>query len=136
LLDSHANEVHERGRAGFEGFNLGPVRRSIVNLVPAHRQHQRDLVREHVPDWPPPWPDCLTERREALGRVLRALGASEKTYEMCVDLARDMLTDPGFIRLRDAIARALHQVPRLEREDIEALARIYSSDRDETSCDT
>jgi len=91
---------------------------------------------EEIPNWPPAWSDCLTEPRDSLGTVLRALGASEKTYAMCVELAGDMLADPEFVRLRDAIARALHQVPWLEREDIEALARIYSPDREETSCST
>ena len=36
-----------------------------------------------------------------------------------------MLANQDFIRLRDAVARALSAVPRLEAEDLAALASIY-----------
>ena len=36
-----------------------------------------------------------------------------------------MLADHDFIRLRDAIARALAVVPRLEAEDLQAVAALY-----------
>jgi hypothetical protein len=52
-------------------------------------------------------------------------------------LTRDMLAEPDFIRLRDAIARALAAVPRLEAKDIEALAAIYLPEEEqETACST
>jgi hypothetical protein len=50
---------------------------------------------------------------------------TEAIYRDLVDITRDLLADPDFLRLRNAIARALHYVPRLEREDVEALARIH-----------
>jgi hypothetical protein len=84
-------------------------------------------LSEDAPDWPPPWPECLEEKREALGVVLRELGVAEAIYEQLVELARDLLADDDFLRLRNALARALHQVPRLEREDIEALCRVTNT---------
>jgi hypothetical protein len=93
-------------------------------------------LSEDAPDWPPDWPDCLSEKREALGVVLTELGVSEGIYADLVELARDMLADADFIRLRDAIARALRQVPHLEGEDVEALAHIYLPDREEIPCNT
>lgn len=83
-------------------------------------------LSEAEPGWPPSYADAFGEEREALGRVLMFIGAREDTYAECVKLARDMLADPEFIRLRDALARALHHVPRLEAEDIESLAAIYT----------
>jgi hypothetical protein len=84
-------------------------------------------LSEGEPGWPPPWPDCLSEPRERLGLVLSELGVTERIYRDMVELTRDMLADPRFIRLRDAIARALEQVPHLEREDIEALCRVTNT---------
>lgn len=91
---------------------------------------------EREPNWPPSWPDAREEKREALGFVLAELRATEQIYQDLVEITRDMLADPDFIRLRDAIARALRHVPRLEREDIEALARIHLPDREEQTCST
>jgi hypothetical protein len=82
-------------------------------------------MSEDKAGWPPSWPDALEEPLEALGRVLTLLGATKKTYEQLVEIARSMLDDPAFIRLRDAIARALHRCPHLEAEDVQALAAIY-----------
>ena len=59
--------------------------------------------------------------------MLRLLGATQEVYEQLVELARDMLADPDVIRLRDALARALRRAPRLEREDVEALAGIKAT---------
>ena len=42
-------------------------------------------------------------------------------------LAQRRFVDEEFIRLRDAIARALVVVPRLEREDIEALCEATNT---------
>lgn len=86
-------------------------------------------LSEAEPGWPPPWPEALEEPREALGRVLMALGATEAAYAQSVALARDMLADENFKRLRDGVARALVAVPRLEHEDIEELARIHYTPR-------
>jgi hypothetical protein len=74
-----------------------------------------------APDWPPSYEDAREEQREALRIVIRRLGVDAETYGEVVEFCRDLLLDPDFIRLRDAIERALNAVPRLEREDIEAL---------------
>ena len=92
-------------------------------------------LSEGRPGWPSPWPDCLDEPLEGLGRVLTVLGVDEEDYAALVALTRDILADPDFRRLRDAIARALAAVPRLEREDIEALAAIYPIS-EESTCST
>ncbi len=50
-----------------------------------------------------------------------------------------MLADPDFIRIRDSIARALATVPRLEREDVEALCQVHGfpiPERQEQPCST
>jgi hypothetical protein len=80
---------------------------------------------ENWENWPPAWPDCCEEKRESLGTVLRVLTVDEEDYAALVELTFEVLADPDFVRLRDAIARALARVPRLEREDIETLAAIY-----------
>ena len=82
-------------------------------------------LSEAEPGWPPPWPACLDEPREALGTVLTLLGADQERYEKSVELTRQLLAQPDFIRLRNAIARALSHVPRLEAEDLEALRAIH-----------
>ena len=58
-------------------------------------------------------------------------GATEEVYEQLVELARDMLADPDVMRLRDALARALRRAPRLEREDVVALAAIHKPESEE-----
>ena len=83
--------------------------------------------------WPPPYELARTEQRERLGIVIRRLGVDEDDYNEVVELVRDMLADEDFQRLRDAIARALSAAPRLEREDIEALAAIYPIKEQETA---
>ena len=80
-------------------------------------------LSENRAGWPPSYEDALDERREALGLALLDLGATEEQYEQLIELTRDLLDDEDFIRLRDAIARALSIAKRLEREDIEALCR-------------
>jgi hypothetical protein len=85
--------------------------------------------------WPPKFEDACNEDLEALATIIRSLGVTREAYQSCIELARDLLADPDFIRLRDTIARALTAVPRLEREDIEALAAIHLPDR-ETTCST
>ena len=68
--------------------------------------------------------------------MLTLLDATEEVYADCIEIAREMLADPEVLRLRNALARALHRVPRLEREDIEALAAIYKPEQEETPCST
>jgi HK97 family phage prohead protease len=80
---------------------------------------------ESVDDWPPSYAEAKSERREALGLRIRHLSVDEAEYEELIAIARDLLADPDFQRLHPAITRALHRVPRLENQDIEALARIY-----------
>ena len=48
---------------------------------------------------------------------------TSEIYADLVQASRELLADPDFIRLRDAIARALAVVPRLERDDVEALCQ-------------
>jgi hypothetical protein len=81
--------------------------------------------------WPPPYEQARTEKLESLGVVLGALGVTPEAYEASVELVRDMLVDPDFTRLRDAIARALGAAPRLEAEDLEALRAIHLPDTKE-----
>jgi hypothetical protein len=49
----------------------------------------------------------------------------EEQYEQFVELTRKLLANEHFLRLRDSVARALSAVPRLEREDVEALCRVH-----------
>ncbi len=58
---------------------------------------------------------------------------TEADYKEVVGLVRDVLADEDFRRLRDAIARALSAAPRLEREDLTALAAIYPIREQETA---
>lgn len=76
-------------------------------------------------NWPPRFEDALDEEREGLGIILRRLGATEEKYEKTIEFCRELLEDEHFVRLRDAIARALARVPRIERDTIERLAAIY-----------
>jgi hypothetical protein len=94
-------------------------------------------MSEDEPDWPPRFEDAHDEKLEALGIVIGFLGLSEELYDELVGIARDMLADPDFVRLRNSIARALAAVPRLEREDVEALCRATGTpvpDREEQLC--
>jgi hypothetical protein len=79
-----------------------------------------------TPDWPPSFTEAQREPLEGLGTVLTRLNATEEQYERTVEFTRELLEDPDFIQLRDAIARALARVPRLDSEAIEDLAQIYS----------
>jgi hypothetical protein len=79
----------------------------------------------NTPGWPPSYEDACTENLEALGKVITILGVDEQAYDATVELVSDMLADQDFKRLRDAIARALSAVPRLEAEDIQALCAIH-----------
>jgi tripartite-type tricarboxylate transporter receptor subunit TctC len=81
----------------------------------------------NTPGWPPTYEEALDTELEALGTVLLRLGVTREAYGQLVELTRDMLVDPEFTRLRDAIARALTVVPRLEHEDIEALCRATNT---------
>jgi hypothetical protein len=88
-------------------------------------------MSENEPGWPPDYEDACGERREALGKVIHLLEVNREAYEACVEIVRDMLADTDlFIPLRDAIERALGVVPRLEAEDIEALAAIHLQEQE------
>ncbi|MGZ5308656.1 MAG: hypothetical protein ACXWDP_05635 [Solirubrobacterales bacterium] len=78
-----------------------------------------------TPDWPPTYEEACTEELEGLWVILLRLHATEEKYDAIVQYTRELLEDPDFIRLRDAIARALARVPRIERETIERLAEIH-----------
>jgi hypothetical protein len=91
-------------------------------------------MSENTPDWPPDFEAACTEELEGLWLVMLRLDADEERYYKTVEFCRELLEDPDFIRLRDAIARALGAVPRLERETIERLAAIYiDSDYEEAA---
>jgi hypothetical protein len=92
-----------------------------------------------VPRWPPPYEKARSEDLEALDLIIRGLGIGADEYDRLVEVARDMLADADFRRLRDALARALAAVPRLEREDIKAIAEAHgfsAPEREETTCST
>jgi hypothetical protein len=115
----------ETGHA-LAGDEVGHCRAPILDEVQC-----RELVvsligylSENKPGWPPTYADACEEPLEALATLIRVLHIDECVYEELVEVAREMLRDPDFIRPRDAIARALTAVPRLEREDIEALCLI------------
>jgi hypothetical protein len=55
--------------------------------------------------WPPNFEDACNEDLEALATIIRSLGVTREAYQSCIELARDLLADPDFIRLRDTIAR-------------------------------
>ena len=111
----------------FAGETVGQCRAPVAERVEASQIVICVIgyLSEGEDGWPPPWPEALEEPREALGRVLTLLGATEEIYTECVGIARAMLADPQVLRLRNALARALYRVPRLEREDIQAIAAIY-----------
>jgi hypothetical protein len=77
------------------------------------------------PGWPPSWPEALCEKREALNVVLKLLHADQEQYGRSVALTRDVLANSDFLRLRDAVARALRRVPHLTGADVEAICRPY-----------
>ena len=74
------------------------------------------------PDWPPEYAKAREEPLEGLGMVIGRLSLSEEAYDGIVGVVREIMDDPDFQALRDAIARALVVVPRLEAEDIARLA--------------
>lgn len=76
-------------------------------------------------DWPPAYAKACEEELESLGTTIRVLDIGEEQYEQFVELTRKLLANEHFLRLRDSIARALSVVPRLEREDVEALCRVH-----------
>jgi hypothetical protein len=76
-------------------------------------------------DWPPTFEQAKTEPLEALASVLHLLRLSEDQYDRLVALTARILARPAFKELQSAIARALGTVPRLEAEDIEAIARAH-----------
>ena len=75
--------------------------------------------------WPPDFEQAKQEELEALGLVLELLGLDEEQYNRVVALCAEVFGNPDFLRLRDAIARALARAPRLEDGDIEALCIAY-----------
>ena len=74
--------------------------------------------------WPPPFEKARTEDLESLDLILLHLGLDEESYDAVVAYTRDtLLTDSDYLKLRDAIHRALRVVPRLEERDLDALCR-------------
>lgn len=127
-----------------------PGERMGAAVIPLDHQriepHQIGLaligyLAEKRPDWPPPWPAALTERRERLGLVLRTLGVDKSAYEAAVELTRKILADPDFQLLQSSISRALRHVPRLEAADIAALCEangfpVPAQPEERTTCST
>jgi hypothetical protein len=94
-------------------------------------------LAEDEPGWPPAYAEALVERRDALGLVIEHFGVDAEQCADAVRSAREMLADSNFQRLRDAIGRALRQVPHLTAEDIEALCRAtHTPIPTEHSCST
>jgi hypothetical protein len=119
------------------GESMGECRVPIEN----YEVHPSQLVIALVPyllewrtDWPPTYKFACAERLEALGRIIATLELHPVNYEKCVDLARTLVCDRTFLRLRREIARALVASPRLEAEDVQRLADIHL--RQETTCST
>jgi hypothetical protein len=77
-------------------------------------------------DWPPDFERARSERLEGLGRLIEILDLDRDEYGSLVAVTREVLADADFQRLRGAIERALHRVPRLEEQDIQALAAAVS----------
>ncbi|HZA59380.1 MAG TPA: hypothetical protein VE401_08385 [Solirubrobacterales bacterium] len=71
--------------------------------------------------WPPAFQEARTERLEALGKVIEILGIDEAAYDRAVELTREILADPDFIRLHRTIARALAACPRLDEQAVQDL---------------
>lgn len=126
---------------GFAGEEVGKCLAPIPGEI-----RGRELVvalagywSEETSNWPPTYEEACTESREAVATIVRVLGVTEEIYADLVQATRELLADPEFIRLRDAIARALTVVPRLEREDVEALCRatnIPIPEEETTTCST
>lgn len=127
LMDRAVEFVEVHPGLALAGEELGRARVPLGVSIEANRVPLCLIgyMSEGEPGWPPPWPACLEEPREALGVVLRALGADQDRYEKSIQVTRQLLREPDFIRLRDAFARALSRVPRLEAEDIATLAAIH-----------
>jgi hypothetical protein len=58
-----------------------------------------------------------------LGKLIHLLHITPEQYEKFITITRGILADPYFIRLRDAIERALHAVPRLDSIAVIDLAK-------------
>jgi hypothetical protein len=80
-------------------------------------------LSENREGWPPPYDLACHERREALGKLIDILDITPEQYEAYIDATRDMLANEDFIRLRDAIERALYSVPRLDAIAVLDLAK-------------
>jgi hypothetical protein len=75
--------------------------------------------------WPPDYAKARYEDLEDLDVIIRDLDLTRERYERLVERTEDLLNHPDVSRLAEAIARALTRVPRLEREDIDALAHAH-----------
>jgi hypothetical protein len=76
-------------------------------------------------NWPPDYAKACREDLEDLDIIIDALDLTAEQYGQLVQRTEDLLNDPDVSRLQAAIARALTRVPRLEREDIEALRQAH-----------
>jgi hypothetical protein len=72
--------------------------------------------------WPPSYERATVEPLEGLRAIIELTGMGREQYAALVDFAGHLLADPDVCRFRDALARALARVPRLEEQDIEAIA--------------
>jgi hypothetical protein len=109
-------EDEQLGHANIEiGPTLGPER-LVIALI--------GYLSVNTPGWPPPFEEAVDEELEALGLLLRHLDADPERYRRIVQFTEELLEDPHFIRLRDAIARALTRFHFIDAEAIEDLARI------------
>jgi hypothetical protein len=105
------------------GETVGHMRAPIPDRVEADQLLIAlcGYMAEDTPGWPSPYAEARTERLEALGKVIEILGIDEAGYDRIVELTQEILDDRDFIRLRDAIARALAVCPRLDSQAVNEL---------------
>ena len=105
------------------GETMGHCRAPIEGAVEASQVAiaLAGYMGEEAPDWPPDFEQARHERLEGLGRLIEILGFDHEQYEAIVAVTHRILDDPDFIRLRDAIERALRHVPRLDAQAVRDL---------------
>jgi hypothetical protein len=77
------------------------------------------------PGWPPSFEEAQEEKLEALGLVLKLLGINQRQYDRLVAVTEEIIADPNWQALRDAVARALAFSPRLDSEDLARICAAY-----------
>jgi hypothetical protein len=138
LLDREVSFVEVGWKATARGEQLGHCRVPIGDQLPVSQLALclAGYLGEGAPDWPPPWPEALDERREGLGKVLRLLDVDEPSYCAAVEHTEAIIAHPQFKTLQSSIARALAAVPRIEAPEIEALVDAHLSEKGDRAWST